>query len=67
MSTDDEALKRNYRQFLELLPVTLAIAGLPTSEGNRHYTSEQMQNRSQTVIAAYKVTRQLIREVVRGG
>ena len=35
VSTDEEALKRRYREFLDLLPLTMAIAGLPTSDSSR--------------------------------
>ncbi len=45
MSTDEETLKRRYREFLDLLPLTVAIAGLPASETHRSYTPEQMEAR----------------------
>ena len=40
-------LQQRYRQFLDLLPLTLALAGLPTSEG-RLYSEEQMEGRAIT-------------------
>jgi hypothetical protein len=67
MSADDEAVKRRYREFLDLIPLTLAIAGLPTSEGNRNYTTDQMQARAQVLGNAFRLARQTVREAIRGG
>lgn len=65
MSTDDDALKRKYREFMDLLPLTLAIAGLSTSEGNRNFTSEQLELRAQVVVNAFRFARQTVREVLK--
>lgn len=65
MSSDEEAVKRRYREFLDLLPLTIAIAGLPQSEGNRNYTSEQLETRAQVLFNAFKLARQTVREAVR--
>lgn len=65
MATDDEALKRRYREFLDLLPLTVAIAGLPASEGGRNFTSEQMQTRAQVLGNAFKLARQTVREALK--
>ncbi|MBX9789494.1 MAG: hypothetical protein K2Y37_11315 [Pirellulales bacterium] len=67
MSADDEAVKRRYREFLDLIPLTLAIAGLPTSEGNRNYTADQMQARAQVIGNAFRLARQTVREAIRAG
>ena len=64
MSTDDDALKRRYREFLDLLPLTLAIAGLPESQGTFNFSSDQMEVRTQTVLGAFKMARQAVREAV---
>ncbi len=32
MSTDQDAVQRRYREFLDLLPATLAISGLAANE-----------------------------------
>lgn len=66
MSSDEEALKRRYREFLDLMPLTIAIAGLPHSEGNRHYTSEQLETRAQVLVNAFKLARQAAREAMKG-
>ena len=64
MSTDDEALKRRYREFLDLLPLTSEIAGLPTSQGAFNYSADQMEVRMHTLLAAFKLARQAVREAV---
>jgi hypothetical protein len=65
MSNDEEALKRRYREFLDLMPLTLAIAGLSQSEGTRNFTPEQMETRAQIVQNAFKTARQAVREAIR--
>ncbi len=65
-TSDEEAVKRRYREFLDLLPLTIAIAGLPQSEGNRNYTSEQLETRAQVLSNAFKLAKQTAREVLRG-
>ncbi len=66
MSTapDEEALKRRYREFLDLMPLTVAIAGLPMSQGMLHFTPDQMDLRAQALKAAYKLARLTIREAI---
>ncbi|REK09467.1 MAG: hypothetical protein DWQ37_18725 [Planctomycetota bacterium] len=63
---DEDALRRRYREFLELMPVTIAIAGLPTSEAPFNYSPDQMEVRAQTLHAAFKLARQLARDSVTG-
>lgn len=65
--SEDDTLKRRYREFLDLLPLTLAIAGLPPASEGRNFTTEQMDFRAQVVANAFKVARRLAREVVSGG
>jgi hypothetical protein len=66
MSNDDEALKRRYREFLDLLPLTVAIAGLSSNTSNRSLTIEQMEARAQTLGGAFKLARQLARDSIKG-
>jgi hypothetical protein len=54
-----------YREFLELLPVTLALAGLPQSEPGKYYSDDQIESRLITMRHAYKHARNFVREVVR--
>jgi hypothetical protein len=53
-------------EFLRLLPLTLAIAGLPEGgEAGRHYNEGQMEVRANSIRLAYKMARQLILEVAK--
>jgi hypothetical protein len=65
MSVDDDALKRRYQEFLQLLPLTIAIAGLPASEGNRNFTADQLQARAQVVGNAFRLARQVVRDAIK--
>jgi hypothetical protein len=58
-------LQQKYRQFLDLLPLTLSLAGLPASE-TRLFSEEQMEARAITVKAAYRVARNTAKECLSG-
>lgn len=58
-------LQQKYRQFLDLLPLTLALAGLPTSEG-RMFSEDQIEGRGLTVKMAYREARNVARECLGG-
>jgi hypothetical protein len=58
-------LQQKYRQFLDLMPLTLTLAGLPTSEG-RLFTEEQIEARAMTVRYAYRVARNTAKECLGG-
>jgi hypothetical protein len=66
MAVDEEALRRRYREFLELMPLTIAIAGLPVSESPFNFSADQMEVRTTTLHTAFKLARQLVREAVSG-
>jgi hypothetical protein len=57
---------RRYKEFIDLLPLTLSLAGLPTSEQGKYHTAEQIEARLFTVRHAYRGARQLARELVKG-
>ena len=61
---DPNDLQRNYKEFLDLLPLTLALAGLPHSESGRYYTEEQIEARVFTIKHAYKAARSVARECI---
>lgn len=63
--TDQNDIKHKYREFLDLMPLTLALAGLPQSEAGRYYTSDQIEARALSLKAAYKVARQTVRECLK--
>lgn len=61
---DPNDLQRNYKEFLDLLPLTLALAGLPASETGKYYTEEQIEARVFTIKHAYRSARSVARECV---
>ena len=58
-------LQQKYKQFLDLMPLTLALAGLPTSE-TRLFSEDQIEARAMTVRAAYRVARNTAKECLSG-
>jgi hypothetical protein len=58
-------LQQKYRQFLDLLPLTISLAGLPPSEG-RLFGEEQIEARAITFKAAYRVARAVAKECLGG-
>lgn len=57
--------QQKYREFLELMPLTLALAGLPTAEG-RLYSEDQIEGRAMTIRTAYRVAKATVGEVLGG-
>ena len=57
-------IQRRYREFLDLLPLTLSLAGLPESEHGKYYGEEQIESRVFTIRHAYKAARALAKEAV---
>ncbi len=62
---DKEHRVEEQKRFLHLLPLTLAVAGLPDVEQGRHLNEGQMEARATTIRAAYKIARQIIHELGR--
>lgn len=60
---DSEKQQQRVKEFMQLLPVTSVLAGLPQSEHGRYYTPEQMEARAMTIKHAYKVARQILIEI----
>jgi hypothetical protein len=58
-------LQQKYKQFLDLLPLTIALAGLPPSEG-RLLGEEQIEARAITVRTAYRVARATVKDCLGG-
>lgn len=67
MAADEDALRRRYKEFLDLIPLTIAIAGLPVSDTPFNFSNDQMEVRANTLHAAFKLARQLTRDAVTGG
>ena len=61
---NEQQLQRRYKEFLDLLPLTLALAGLPTSEQGKYLTDEQIEARVYTIRHALKHARKFAHEVV---
>ena len=62
--TDSKEQQRTYREFLDLIPLTIEIAGLPRSESGRYYTEDQLESRLITLRHAYRFSRQVARECI---
>ncbi len=58
-------LQQKYKQFIDLLPLTIALAGLPTSEG-RLYSEEQMEARLTSLRIAQRLAKGLLKEHLSG-
>ncbi|QEL18221.1 hypothetical protein [Limnoglobus roseus] len=68
MSADVSAEVRNQRvkEFLQILPLTVELAGLPQCDPNRLFTPDQMDLRCTNLKNAYKLARQLLKEMSEG-
>ncbi len=68
MSTDPAGqssdVQRRYREFLDLLPLTLSLAGLPESERGRYFTEEQIETRLGAIRHGWRAARQIARECI---
>jgi hypothetical protein len=61
---DASEQQRKYREFIDLLPLTLSLAGLPASEHGKYYTDDQIEARLFTIRNAYKHARQVARDCI---
>jgi hypothetical protein len=67
MSSADPSIadqQRRYREFLDLMPLTIALAGLPVSDVGKYFTEEQMETRIFALRHAYKLARQFARDQI---
>ena len=62
--TEANDQQRRYKEFLDLLPLTITLAGLPESEHGKYYTDEQIESRLFTIRHAYKQARTIAREII---
>ncbi len=51
------------KNFLQLLPLTIQIAGLPPSAQDRLFTKDQMEARLLSLKTAYKLAKSLVNEI----
>ncbi len=53
MSTESpDRQQQKVREFMSLLPLTLAIAGLPEAEAGKPFNESQLESRATTIRAA---------------
>jgi len=57
-------ISRNYKEFVDLLPLTLALAGLPPSQLGIYFNEDQIAARCFTFKHAYRAARGVMRECV---
>ncbi len=57
--------QQKVREFMQLLPLTLEVAGLSRAEPGRHLSDGQMEARATSIRAAYKIARQIILDVAK--
>lgn len=62
LATPDQR-QQKMKEFMSLLPLTIEIAGMPTSGLNELLTSANMEARVICLKNAYKLARQMIREL----
>jgi hypothetical protein len=60
---DPDKQQIRIKEFMQLLPVTSELAGLPRSEHGKYFTPEQIEARVITLRAAFKVARQMMIEI----
>lgn len=60
---DPQDQQHRYREFLDLLPLTLALAGLPASDPGKYYNEEQIETRVFTIRHAHRAARALAKEL----
>ncbi len=57
--------QQKVQEFIRLLPLTVAVAGLPPSEAGHHLNEGQMEARATSIRTAYKIARQIILDVAK--
>ncbi len=62
-----EVKQGRMKEFMQLLPLTMELAGLPDCHPDRSFTSDQMEARAISIRMAYKVSRAMLREVAESG
>jgi len=62
----NEVQQQRYQQFMDLLPLTIALAGLPPSDHGRAFTDDQLESRAMTVKKAFQKARQVIGSCTEG-
>jgi hypothetical protein len=63
MSMSPEVQQAKMKEFMSLLPLTVAIAGLPHSDLGKYFNEGQLEVRMNILRQAYKMARQLVIEI----
>ena len=66
MSTDavtPEMRNARMTEFIRLLPLTIELAGLPAAAPGAVLTADMMEGRAMSIRTAYRIARNLIKEV----
>ena len=58
-----EVKQARMKEFMQLLPLTMELAGLPKCHPDRLFSADQIEARVISVRAAYKAARSLVVEV----
>jgi hypothetical protein len=66
MSTDtSDRQQMKVKEFMQLLPLTLAVAGLPPAGEGKYFNEGQMDNRAANLKLAYKIARAIILDIAK--
>lgn len=66
MSTEGpDRQQQKVNEFMKLLPLTLAVAGLPDANPGQYFTEGQLEARATTIRSAYKVARQILLDIAK--
>lgn len=63
--TSPDRQRQKINEFMQILPLTTAIAGLPQVEPGRHLNEGQMEVRANALRGAYKLARQLLIDIAK--
>ena len=63
--SDPKVAEQKAREFMSLLPLTLAVAGLPLAAPGTYLNEGQMEARATAIRAAYKISRQILQDVIK--
>ena len=64
--TADARQQQRMKEFMQLLPLTIELAGLAKVHPDRTFTPDQLEARATSLRLAYKQARALLREVAEG-
>lgn len=66
-ATSPDMRQNRMKEFMALLPLTIELAGLPAAAPGTLFTEAQMEARIMSLRTAYRLARQLLKEVADQG